>query len=536
VSGHAEAAAAWIYQGVWAAIVRWFRVPAHPPTLPARGEPVRSLRPSTGFLAYLKFFFWLALIPGDVVPVVLWGLIGFAVPVLGIVLGPLFIALMVLPDVVAYVGIHLRYDTTWYVLTDRSLRIRRGIWVIHETTISFENVQNVEVRQGPLQRMFGIADVIVQTAGGGGGGPHGKGEHGAALGPHVGVLEGIDDAATVRDQILTSVERTRQAGLGDEHPHQLAAAHAGPSGAALSARHVAVLREIRDSVARLAGHTLLVAAIGVGLVAPLPAAAQPPTTRRGIVDLVRHPPSERDSDAFAVAAFDATDQDRRELIALLETATGAERDDAITALGLAGGDLAIEALARLQDDHAIRTQCLPRAARGNAEDRAFLIRVLDERGLDFAAYALGALRERSAVPALERDGGKSTPRASDEALRWIREGPWQVALPARPSEHDRVVAAALRNGIPAIGGGRTWTDGRGSGAWRLDGRTWRYLRTGARAFPMIGFRSTIGANRDRAILAIDVLYRRSNAIGYRYYLVRKAGEWRVVGAVVSWIT
>jgi membrane protein YdbS with pleckstrin-like domain len=253
VSEHVDAAAAWIYQGVWATVVRWFRVPPHPPTLPARGEPVRSLRPSTGFLAYLKFLFWLALIPGDVLPLLLWGAIGFAVPVLGVVLGPLFIGLLILPDVIAYVGIHLRYDTTWYVLTDRSLRIRRGIWVIHETTISFENVQNVEVRQGPLQRMFGIADVIVQTAGGGATRSHGKGDASGTFGAHVGVLEGLDDAHGLRDQILASVERTRQAGLGDEHPHQLAAAlPAGRSDGALSSRHVAVLREIRDSVHRLA--------------------------------------------------------------------------------------------------------------------------------------------------------------------------------------------------------------------------------------------------------------------------------------------
>src|SRR5262252_829179 len=62
---------------------------------------------------------------------------------IGLLLAPLALAVMVLPDIVAYVAIHLRYDTTWYVLTHRSLRIRRGIWVIHETTITFENVQNV---------------------------------------------------------------------------------------------------------------------------------------------------------------------------------------------------------------------------------------------------------------------------------------------------------------------------------------------------------------------------------------------------------
>ncbi len=167
VSGHVDAAAAWIYRGVWATIVSWFRVPADPPTLPATGEPVRSIRPAEGYLRYLKFLFWIALIPGDILPIVGWVAVSVALPILGLVLALPALALIVLPDVVAYVGIHLRYDTTWYVLTDRSLRIRRGILNIHETTISFENVQNVEVRQGPLQRYFGIADVLVTTAGGG---------------------------------------------------------------------------------------------------------------------------------------------------------------------------------------------------------------------------------------------------------------------------------------------------------------------------------------------------------------------------------
>lgn len=252
MSEHVDAAAAWIYRGVWASIVGLFKVPAHPPTLPARGEPVRSLRPATGFLAYLKCLFWIALIPGDILPVAAWVTVGLAVPLLGLVLAPLFIAAMILPDVIAYVGIHLRYDTTWYVLTDRSLRIRRGIFVIHETTISFENVQNVEVRQGPLQRYFGIADVIVQTAGGGATRSHGKGDASGTFGSHVGVLEGIDDAGAIRNQILAAVERTRQAGLGDEHLHPAAAAGAvGHAPASLSARHVGVLREIRDSVRRL---------------------------------------------------------------------------------------------------------------------------------------------------------------------------------------------------------------------------------------------------------------------------------------------
>jgi len=248
VTHQVDAAAAWIYRGVWASVVGFFKVPEEPSTLPAAGEPVRSLRPSPGYLRYLKCLFWIALIPGDVLPVLGWIAVSIAVPVLGVVLAVPFLALMFLPDIFAYVGIHLRYDTTWYVLTDRSLRIRRGIMTIHETTISFENVQNVEVTQGPLQRYFGIADVLLTTAGGGVA-SHGKGQT-SSLGAHKGILQGLDDAEAVRNQILASVERTRSAGLGDDRP-----SHAPPAPVAthgFGPRHLAVLRDIRDSVGRLA--------------------------------------------------------------------------------------------------------------------------------------------------------------------------------------------------------------------------------------------------------------------------------------------
>src|SRR5207247_118797 len=101
-----------------------------------------------------------------------------------------------------------------------SLRIRRGIWLIHETTITFENVQNVEIRQGPLQRYFGIADVHIDTAGGGGE-KHAKHGNLTSAG-HRGLIEGVADAVGIRDLILARLERSKKAGLGDEaavHEH-----------------------------------------------------------------------------------------------------------------------------------------------------------------------------------------------------------------------------------------------------------------------------------------------------------------------------
>ena len=159
-------ASQWCYQGTWQIVTRWLKVPEDPPLLRgADDERVRSFRPSEGYLRYLKFFFWIGLFAIDIVLTVAWLVLLFVMPVVGILIAPLAWAIIILPDIVAYIAIHLRFDTTWYVLSDRSMRIRRGIWTIHETTITYDNIQNESVRQGPSQRYFGNADVLVETAG-----------------------------------------------------------------------------------------------------------------------------------------------------------------------------------------------------------------------------------------------------------------------------------------------------------------------------------------------------------------------------------
>jgi hypothetical protein len=150
---------------------------------------------------------------------------------------------VVLWGLLGHVALRLRYDTTWYVMSDRSLRVRRGIWVIREATVTFENVQNVELKQGPLQRQFGVADLIVQTAGGGGA----KMQQGQTN-PHTGLVEGLGDAQRVRDVIMSRVRRSRRAGLGDERPQEIrAVGHV----AGWSPAHVDALRAVRDEIAAL---------------------------------------------------------------------------------------------------------------------------------------------------------------------------------------------------------------------------------------------------------------------------------------------
>ena len=112
---------------------------------------------------------------------------------------------------VTYCAVRLNYEQRWYIVTDRSLRIRSGLVKLQEATMSFANVQNVTLSQNPLQRLLGIADVRVQSAGGGGG--ESTKDRSDAM--HVGIFHGVDNAEEIRDLIAERLRIFREAGLGD---------------------------------------------------------------------------------------------------------------------------------------------------------------------------------------------------------------------------------------------------------------------------------------------------------------------------------
>lgn len=110
----------------------------------------------------------------------------------------------------------LDWEMRWYIVTDRSLRIREGVWRVNEMTMTFANVQEVSIRQGPIERLFGISNLRVRTAGGGAsassGSQHGENEEKSG---HIGYFRGVDNAPAIRDLILERLKRLRDAGLGD---------------------------------------------------------------------------------------------------------------------------------------------------------------------------------------------------------------------------------------------------------------------------------------------------------------------------------
>lgn len=250
--------------------------------------------------------------------------------------------------------------------------------------------------------------------------------------------------------------------------------------------------------------------------------------------------------------LDTASADVPALLQLL--ASGSEPQKIAARLALGYGAVSSEAAIRaLRADAAIEhMRARPfylavMGQRGAPTDRAALRGVLAEEPLgrdwssiDAAAYALGILHDAGAVPALERlvaadDRGGSTSAA--EALRWIRHGPWAVdALPSQTDE-ERMIAAALRLGLPATHGASVFNDEARGGVWILDGDKWRFGAGGRAADGMqVGFQSRQNAAGTRAILSLSLQCPRCCATGYDYILTRDGGGWRVDGLLATWIS
>ncbi len=198
-----------MYEWLKGIILPLLRIEGSEPHPPAGHDPHDSLRVERahpGFLR-LKLFEWSLYAAA-------WALAVTVVSSL-LLVADVRLLLLVIPLVLVaiakaatlYVTMRLDYELRWYVITDRSLMIREGVWNTKEITLTFANAQNVRVTQGPLERFFGFSTVEIETAGGG------SAEHGGAQ--HCARLRGLANAQEVRDLILDRLRSLRSTGLGD---------------------------------------------------------------------------------------------------------------------------------------------------------------------------------------------------------------------------------------------------------------------------------------------------------------------------------
>ena len=142
--------------------------------------------------------------------------------------------------------VRLDFEKRWYLVTDRSLRVREGILQMREATVTFANIQNISISQGPIQRLLGIADLRVDTAGGGGtAGTHG--EHGMTN-MHMVKFRGVDNANQIKELMQQRLRQLKDSGLGDHDDH-----HAAQPEPVSSSNFLEALREVRAEAQALRG-------------------------------------------------------------------------------------------------------------------------------------------------------------------------------------------------------------------------------------------------------------------------------------------
>lgn len=205
-------------------LLRLLRVPSEPEPPPGDPRAVRTFRAARRYFHY-RVVVWLVRQVSALIGII-FGYLFFRAVLTRSPLPNEFIGVVELFFIAAYIVqlpfsfmlMRLDFELRWYMLSDRSLRIREGIMSVREHTMTFANIQNIEIRQNPLERLFGIANVAVRAAGGGSGSSQ-QGGGGASGGPREARFEGVDNAAQIREVIRERVRQHRDSGLGDPDDH-----------------------------------------------------------------------------------------------------------------------------------------------------------------------------------------------------------------------------------------------------------------------------------------------------------------------------
>lgn len=96
------------------------------------------------------------------------GIVAFSFELLSIVTGCCLLAYLLLGGLLIWSTQVLpkkAYDRAGWCLSPFGLEIRRGIWWRSQISVPLARVQHTDVHQGPLMRRFGLAKLIVHTAG-----------------------------------------------------------------------------------------------------------------------------------------------------------------------------------------------------------------------------------------------------------------------------------------------------------------------------------------------------------------------------------
>ncbi|HEU0085604.1 MAG TPA: PH domain-containing protein [Candidatus Paceibacterota bacterium] len=127
--------------------------------------------------------------------------------------GPLTVALIIyilFVVGVSYVWARLTYKYYRYELAENGFKKESGVIYKKYVTIPYDRIQNVDIYRGIIDRLLGLSDLQIQTAGGGmmgGRGMRGMGSEGRLKG-----LSAVD-AEKMRDELVERARQSKNSGL-----------------------------------------------------------------------------------------------------------------------------------------------------------------------------------------------------------------------------------------------------------------------------------------------------------------------------------
>lgn len=117
----------------------------------------------------LKSLFYIYMTPVFIPVVILGAVLAFAeIDPPGTVVIPLFIGLFLLIAFLLAIWIPAFYRSLEYSIDEDAIRCNSGVFWKRRVTVPYSKITNVDIMQGPFQRMYGVGSVHVQTAGAGG--------------------------------------------------------------------------------------------------------------------------------------------------------------------------------------------------------------------------------------------------------------------------------------------------------------------------------------------------------------------------------
>jgi membrane protein YdbS with pleckstrin-like domain len=234
---------------------RLLRIPHDPAPPPGDEASTRIFRAAPNYYKYLLFLWALKSAAGVGIIAVALG-----IPMVGLCLelgrkgdpwAPLLLVFPLVVLVPVVLGclfqlavLRLAYEKRWYMVTDRSLRVREGVVTVREMTVNFANIQNIAISEGPIQRALGIADLRVETAGGGA--ANASHHHNQPMeNLHTAWFRGVNNAGEVRELIQQRLRLLKDSGLGDHEELSRPESAPGPlASVAVSGSLLAALREV----------------------------------------------------------------------------------------------------------------------------------------------------------------------------------------------------------------------------------------------------------------------------------------------------